>query len=76
MTLLVVLSVLEALLLVGALALYLVAIIRRLRKISSILGKVAFGVRAVESQTAPIGRSVEELNAALGRTASVLSERR
>lgn len=76
MTLLVVLSVLEALLLVGALALYLVAIIRRLRKISSILGKVAFGVRAVESQTAPIGRSLEALNAALGRTTSVLSERR
>lgn len=76
MTLLIVLTVLEALLLVGALALYLVAIIRRLRKISSILGKVAFGVRAVESQTAPIGPSVEGLNAALGRTSSVLSERR
>lgn len=70
MTLLVVLTVLEALLLVGALALYLVAIIRRLRTISSILGKVAFGVRAVESQTRPIGTSVEAVNAALERTLS------
>lgn len=70
MTLLVVLTVLEALLLVGALAFYLVAIIRRLRTISSILGKVAFGVRAVESQTRPIGTSVEAVNAALERTLS------
>lgn len=70
MTLLVVLTVLEALLLVGALALYLVAIIRRLRTISSILGKVAFGVRAVESQTRPIGTSVEAVNGALERTLS------
>lgn len=70
MTVLVVLTVLEALLLVGALALYLVAIIRRLRTISSILGKVAFGVRAVESQTAPIGTSVEAVNGALERTLS------
>lgn len=76
MTLLVVLTVLEALLLVGALAVYLVAIIRRLRTISSILGKVAFGVRAVESQTAPIEGSVGRVNAALERTASALAEQR
>lgn len=76
MTLLIVLTVIEGLLLVAALALYLVAITRRLRTISSILGKVAFGVRAVESQTAPIGRSVEAVNTALERTFSELSERR
>lgn len=70
MTVLVVLTVLEALLLVGALALYLVAIIRRLRTISSILGKVAFGVRAVESQTRPVGTSVQAINGALERAVS------
>lgn len=49
----------------GVLATYLVLIDRRLRVISTYLGKVAFGVRAVETQTNPIGPSVLRINARL-----------
>lgn len=65
MTLLVVLTVAEILLLVTVLAAYLVAIHRRLLAINRTLGKIAFGVRAVESQTASIGPSVVALNQGL-----------
>lgn len=56
------LSVIEILLLVLVLAIYLVAVVSRLRSISDNLGKVAFGVRAVEVQTNNIGPSVQRLN--------------
>ncbi|MPY79282.1 MAG: hypothetical protein GEV04_12485 [Actinophytocola sp.] len=60
--LLVTLTVVEIGLVVGVLAVYLVLIGRKLRVVSTYLGKVAFGVRAVESQTAGIGPSVVRIN--------------
>ena len=63
--LLVILTVLEVALLVAVLAIYLISIERRLGSISKILGKVAFGVRAVNTQTATVGPSVTKLNSTL-----------
>jgi hypothetical protein len=64
-TALVILTVVEVAVVVAVLATYLVLVDRRLRVVSSYLGKIAFGVRAVESQTAPIGPSVLRINATL-----------
>ena len=63
--LLVTLSVIEIALVVGVLATYLIRIDNRLAKISSLLGKVSFGVRAVETQTSSIGPSVVRINGLL-----------
>jgi hypothetical protein len=63
--LLVILTVLEIALLVAVLAIYLIAIGRRLEKITRIMGKVAFGVRAVNTQTSTVGPSVTKLNSTL-----------
>lgn len=49
------LTVVEVLALVGVLAGYLVAVNATLRRISTTLGKVTFGVRAIERQTEPVG---------------------
>lgn len=67
------LSVIEILLFVLVLAVYLVAIISRARSISDTLGKVAFGVRAVEVQTNNIGPSLTRLNAQLRDINGVLA---
>ena len=64
-TALVILTVVEVAIVVGVLAAYLVLIDRHLRVISAYLGKLAFGVRAVETQTSPIGPSVLQVNATL-----------
>ena len=64
-TALVILTVVEVAIVVGVLATYLVLIDRHLRVISAYLGKLAFGVRAVEAQTSPIGPSVLRINATL-----------
>jgi hypothetical protein len=64
-TALVILTVVEVAVVVGVLAVYLIAIDRRLRGISAYLGKIAFGVRAVETQTSSIGPSVLRINATL-----------
>jgi hypothetical protein len=64
-TALVILTVVEVAILVGVLATYLVLIDRHLRVISAYLGKLAFGVRAVETQTSPIEPSVLRINATL-----------
>lgn len=58
-------SVAEMAVFFTVLAVYLIAIDRRLRGVSATLGKVAFGVRAVESQTGPIGSAVLRINATL-----------
>ncbi len=63
--LLIVLTVVEAAVVVGVLATYLILLNRRLVRITSTLGKVAFGIRAVESQTASIGPSVLRINKTL-----------
>ena len=62
----------EVLLLVAVLAGYLIAIADRLRRVSSTLGKVTFGVRAIEKQTQPIGPVVKDINSALEQVAGAL----
>lgn len=73
-TLLVVLTAVEILLFLGAVVVYLVRITRSLRSTSLYLGKVTFGVRAIESQTAPIGPSVARINAQLAGVAEALGD--
>ncbi len=63
--LLIILTVVEAAVVVGVLAVYLILLNRRLIRISATLGKIAFGIRAVESQTASIGPSVLRINGTL-----------
>ena len=71
-TLLVVLTVAEILIFVGALAAYLIAISRSLGRISQSLGKVTFGVRAIETQCASVGPSVTRVNEQLTVIAGAL----
>lgn len=63
--LLIALTLLEIVLVIVVLATYLLLIGRRLRRISTQLGTVAFGVRAVETQTGGIGPSVLRINGTL-----------
>ncbi len=71
-TLLVVLTVVEIALLLGVVAVYLHLVGKSLAKSARHLGKVAFGVRAIESQTAPIGPGVVGINNRLSGIASAL----
>lgn len=64
-TALVILTVVEVVLVVAVLAVYLILLTRRLLTITRYLGKIAFGVRAVNSQTAPVGPSVLRINSSL-----------
>lgn len=70
--LLVVLTLLEILIVVAVLVAYLVAISRSLRRTAVLLGKVSFGVRAIETQCAPIGPSVLTINAQLAGISAAL----
>jgi MFS superfamily sulfate permease-like transporter len=70
--LLVVLTLLEIVIVVGVLVAYLVAISRSLRRTTVWLGKVSFGVRAIETQCAPIGPSVLTINSQLVGIAAAL----
>ena len=63
--LLIVLTVVEVLLVLGVLAVYLGLVGRSLRTTATVLGKVAFGVRAIETQTSAVGPGVTRINAAL-----------
>jgi hypothetical protein len=74
MTLRIVLTVLEIVALVGVLAYFLNRIARQLTSISDTLGKVAFGVRAVETQCAHIGPAADRLNRELTEAAAGLGE--
>ncbi len=71
-TLLIVLTVVEILVVVGVLAGYLIAIARSLGRISQNLGKVSFGVRAIETQAESIGPSVTRINEQLNAIAGAL----
>ena len=71
---LIALTITEVVLLVGVLAGYLIAIAARLRSVSKTLGRITFGVRAIETQTAPIGPRLTEINGALGQVAGALQE--
>ncbi len=66
------LTVVEILAVAVVLLTYLAMISFKLHRISDNLGKVAFGVRAIDSQTASIGPSVTALNAELEAIAAAL----
>lgn len=70
--LLVTLTVVEILALAIVLVVYLVAIARSLRRTSATLGKVSFGVRAIEVQALPIGPGVTRINGQLTTIAGAL----
>lgn len=70
--LLIVLTVVEVVIFVGALATYLIAIARSLAKVSQNLSKVSFGVRAIETQCSSIGPSVLRVNEQLTGVAAAL----
>ncbi len=74
MTLRVVLSVGEILLVVAILAYFLNKVALLLNSISSTLAKVTFGVRAVETQCNVIGPAADRLNASLRATVGNLQE--
>jgi len=67
-------TLVEVTLLVGVLAGYLIAIAARLRSVSQTLGRITFGVRAIETQTAPIGPRLREINGALEGVAAALQD--
>lgn len=72
-TTLVLLTGVEIALVVGVLAVYLVKIAASLRATAGYLGKTNFGVRAIESQCAPIGPSVTRINDQLTTISLALS---
>jgi uncharacterized protein YoxC len=60
--------------LVLALAYYLARVVMILTHVNDQLGKVTFGVRAIENQTRPIGDLVEDLNGNLNAVAGALED--
>lgn len=68
------LSIIEIVLVVAVLGYYLVRIAASLRRTSVLLGKVAFGVRAIETQCSSIGPSVLKVNDQLRVVAGALDE--
>ncbi len=71
--LLVTLTVVEIVLVAVVLVYYLIRIAASLRRTSVLLGKVAFGVRAIETQCQSIGPSVLTINDQLTGVAAALS---
>lgn len=71
-TLLVILTVAEVTVFVAVVAAYLIAIARSLNRTSGYLGKVTFGVRAIERQAEPIGPGVTRINEQLATIAGAL----
>ena len=74
MTLRVVLTVFEIVLLIGTLAFFLNVVARQLNSISATLAKITFGVRAVETQCLVIGPAADRINANLAQIASGLDQ--
>ena len=74
MRLQVVLSVVEALVLVGVLLYFLRRIDILLARIQGNLGRIAEGVAAVEGHCAVIGPGADEINRLLGQTAAGLTQ--
>jgi len=72
--LLITLTVLEIVLVVIVLVYYLARIAASLRRTSTLLGKVAFGVRAIETQCQVIGPSVLSVNDQLAGVADSLAD--
>ena len=72
--LLVALTIVEIVLVVVVLVYYLVRVAASLRRTAVLLGKVSFGVRAIETQTNVIGPSVLTVNDQLGGIADALAD--
>ena len=72
--LLVTLTIVEIVLVLVVLVYYLVRVAASLRRTSTLLGKVAFGVRAIETQTEVIGPSVLKVNDQLATVADALAD--
>lgn len=72
--LLVTLSIVEIVLVAVVLVYYLVRIAASLRRTSVLLGKVAFGVRAIETQCEVIGPSVLTVNDQLSGVSDALAD--
>ncbi len=72
--LLITLSLLEIVLVAVVLVYYLLRIAGSLRRTAVLLGKVAFGVRAIETQCSSIGPSVLTINDQLAGVAAGLSD--
>lgn len=70
--LLTVLTVVEIVLVIGALAWYLARISRSLHKSAASLSRVTFGVRAIETQCSSIGPNVVKVNGQLAVIAGAL----
>lgn len=71
--LLVTLTIAEIVLVAVVLVYYLVRLAASLRRTAVLLGKVSFGVRAIETQTNVIGPSVLKVNDQLGGVADALA---
>jgi hypothetical protein len=71
---LVLLTLFEIALVIAVLVGYLVAIGRSLRRTAVLLGKVAFGVRAIETQSETIGRTVPAVNERLAGVSGALAD--
>jgi hypothetical protein len=72
--LLITLTIVEIALVAVVLVYYLARIAGSLRRTSTLLGKVSFGVRAIETQCAVIGPSVLTVNEQLGGVADALAD--
>jgi hypothetical protein len=72
--LLVTLTIVEIVLVVVVLVYYLARIAGSLRRTATLLGKVSFGVRAIETQTEVIGPSVTKVNEQLVTVADALAD--
>lgn len=71
---LVTLSVVEILLLVAVLALFLLLLTRRLRQVVDSLARIAFGVRAVETQVGLVSPATTEVNERLAELTRAVAE--
>ena len=74
MTLRIVLTVLEIVLVIGTLAFFLNVVARQLNSISATLAKITFGVRAVETQCLVIGPAADRINSNLNAIAQGLDQ--
>ena len=72
--LLITLTLVEIVLVLLVLVYYLVRIASSLRRTSVLLGKVSFGVRAIETQCSAIGPSVLRINDQLSAISGALAD--
>ncbi len=72
--LLITLTILEIVAVAGVLVVYLLVIAGSLRRTAVLLGKVTFGVRAIETQCTSIGPSVVAVNGKLSGIAAALAD--